>query len=240
MQQTFIEQVVYIPTLKDEIEKSGRQVLSRYLHPEEDKRLVGLKNPKKAWEWLGGRVAAKMALRCFVNEERGHDTLLNEIVLRNDKSGKPVCNCQGVHISISHRESMAVAAIADQTRWDGIGIDLEVIEPKEPAMWEQFFTLGEQELALKMARERGVEESTYFSHLWAIKEAVLKALGLGLRVDSRQVEIVDLSPEGKAEVVLHNVVPDEGSDKNTASISAWVEEKAGYVIARSTLNKYNS
>ncbi len=240
MQEAFVEQVVYIPTLKNEIENSGKQVLSRYLHPEEDKKLFGFRNPKKAWEWLGGRVAAKKALRCFVNEERGHDALLNEIVLKNDKSGKPVCNCQGVHISISHRESLAVAAIADQSRWDGIGIDLEVIEPKEPAMWEQFFTIGEQELALRMAREREVEESTYFSHLWAIKEAVLKALGLGLRVDSRQVEIVDLSPDGKAEVVLHNVLPYEKSDEYHASISAWVEEKGNYVIARSTLNKYNT
>ena len=96
----------------------------------------------------------------------------------------------------------------------------------------------EQELALRMAREEETEQSTYFTHLWSIKEAVSKAVGLGLRADSRQFEVLELSPAGKARVELHDLDSAERSDSAfCGKVSAWVEQRNGYVIARSLFKK---
>ena len=235
-----VEQTVDIDRLRRALERDNDRKLPFYLHPEEIETFHEFKNPTRAWGWLGGRIAVKNALRRVMRITTGQHLRMNDIIINNDDSGKPLSPFPDVHISISHKEKKAIAAAVGPKETDGIGIDLEVIEAREKEMWEQFFTPAEQALALDRARADNTEESTYFTHLWAIKEAVLKSLGIGLRVDTRQVEVVALSPEGRAEVVLHRGVQKDHADFNPAdSVTAWVDQKEDYVIARSRRIKGN-
>jgi len=233
-----VEEVVDIAELKEAAGKEGEASLLNYLQPEEWDEFRGFGSEQRAWGWLGGRVAAKKALNRYLKNRTGQEIPFREIHISNDDLGKPLCNCPDVHVSISHKETIAIACVVSEEDAHGVGIDLEFVSPRERAMWEQFFTPAEQALALRMARERESEQSTYFTHLWSIKEAVSKAVGLGLRVDSRQFEVLELSPAGKARVELHDFDSAERPDSAlSGKVSAWVEQRNGYVIARSLLKK---
>jgi phosphopantetheine--protein transferase-like protein len=160
-----------------------------FLSPAEAERLAGMKFHKRRREWLLGRYVAKSLLRACVpglSERSAH-----EITIKNEPSGAPYFVVDGIgrypaSISISHRESMAACALALGT--DGqVGIDLERIEERSQEFVEDFFTAGEVRTSLICPADC---RDTWVTLVWSAKEAVLKALGLGLSVDSRSVEIV--------------------------------------------------
>ncbi len=238
MRKTF-EQIIDVNWLKKQIQQKQKERLGDYLHPDEALTFNEFRSPKRAWEWLAGRVAAKRAVSLFVKSRVGQRMRLRDIIISNHQSGRPYCSLKGVLISISHKDKVAIAAATDNIEMAGIGIDIEVIQPRMRNMWEQFFTENEQELALRLAGEQRIEESTYFSHFWAVKESVLKTLGLGLTVDSRQVEVLSLSQEGQVRLLLHGLDACSGLI-NKGQLSARVDEKAGYVIARSAITRDQS
>lgn len=85
-----------------------------------------------------------------------------------DIQGVPLVN-DGWHWSVSHKRHFAVAAVARQP----IGVDVEEVRPRDPAALAEIATAAE--LSIIAARN----ELTFFQ-LWTAKEAVTKALGLGL------------------------------------------------------------
>lgn len=93
-------------------------------------------------------------------------------VLRYESSGRPYVD--GLAVSISHsRELVAVAA----ARTGPVGVDVEDVYPREVAgLADRWFT--PEELAWMTTQD---DELSAFLHLWTAKEAVGKALGLGLR-----------------------------------------------------------
>jgi len=112
----------------------------------------------------------------------------------NRSSGEPFVLVEGrgeweFPISVSHRSEVGLAA-APEDRGARIGADIETVEPRDPALVRQFFTSGEAELAASSG-EAGDE---VVARIWSAKEAVLKLLGLGLRLDTRGI-VVDLRGE---------------------------------------------
>jgi 4'-phosphopantetheinyl transferase len=92
--------------------------------------------------------------------------------LRHEPNGRPYVD--GLAVSISHsRTLVAVAASAAGP----VGVDVEDVYPREVAgLARRWFDPSELEW---MARQP--DELTAFLDLWTAKEAVGKALGLGLR-----------------------------------------------------------
>jgi 4'-phosphopantetheinyl transferase len=113
----------------------------------------------------------------------------DQIEILNQPSGMPFVTLEGrgnwpFSISISHRQEAGFAA-APLDSCGRIGADLETIEPRAPALVRQFFTEAEA-ASLEAA---GGERDVSVARLWSAKEAVLKVLGLGLRVDTRAIEV---------------------------------------------------
>lgn len=70
-----------------------------------------------------------------------------------------------------------------------VGVDLEVVEPRSTRFVADFFTTAEREYVNDLSLEAHDEAANL---IWSAKEAALKVQQVGLRVDTRTVE-VDLS-----------------------------------------------
>jgi phosphopantetheinyl transferase (holo-ACP synthase) len=177
------------------------------LSPREEAVLAGLVLPPRRRKWLMGRWAAKrlllevlassdgaaLFLRSRPDRERepregSRRIFARELSVLNDDRGVPHAELEGVgrlalSLSLSHRGELGLAAVTLLPA-TVIGADLETLDPRDPALVRQFFTAAE---AASVAASACPDLAT--ARVWSGKEAVLKALGTGLRVDTRCVEV---------------------------------------------------
>ena len=159
-----------------------------FLSASEREVFDGLRFSKRRRERLLGRWTAKQLLR------RSHAAYyalpLKAVSVANDPDGAPHLSVTGegrleMSLSISHRDDRAFCALSHSLP-PIIGADMERIEPRDAAFVHDFFTVGEAErvwICPSPARD------TLVTTIWSAKEAVLKALRHGLRVDTRCVEV---------------------------------------------------
>jgi len=156
--------------------------------------------PKRRSDWLIGRLAAKSVVAAALANAIPGDWPLRAIEIASDPSGKPYARIAPevgpvtglaagerlpISVSISHAEGRALCAAAWSDPGDGsrrtLGVDLGLIEPRSREFVATFFTEGEQ----RFVRDAPPGERDLRTNLiWCAKEAVLKALGLGLTVDT--------------------------------------------------------
>jgi 4'-phosphopantetheinyl transferase len=161
------------------------------LSPAEVARFHALKSAKRRRDWLLGRWTAKQLLRQVMARD-GSTVALDAIVVDNDDSGAPVVNDPPFSLSISHSHGYAFCAAVAHPAWP-LGADLEWIVPRASTFASDFFT--EAEAAL-VARAPAAARDVLMTAIWSAKEAALKALHLGLRVDTRTVAcLVEPVPE---------------------------------------------
>lgn len=140
---------------------------------------------KRKKEWLGGRYALKKLACDFFSFE------INKMEVKNLASGKPVLLVPGgtkLPVSITHSGAYAAAAIA--LTGSAIGVDIEAVEERSAAWVKQCFI--PEELISKKA--------PFLTQLWAQKEAVLKFLGVGLKLSCTDINCLPdrLEFKGKA------------------------------------------
>ena len=155
--------------------------------------------PRRRADWLIGRIAAKAAVVAALRERGARAWPLRAVEIASEPTGRPyaVVARDGVAIgrfapgtplpmaiSISHAEGHALGAAA----WSGgggrrhtIGIDLGLVEPRSPAFLATFLTDEERRFVLDGPRSA---RDLRANLVWCAKEAVLKALGVGLSVDT--------------------------------------------------------
>lgn len=154
-------------------------------------RYQQLRFPKRQNEWLLGRWAAKYLLGNLLMDLDSNP--FSELSIHNEDSGAPyaIWNDQRVEgsLSISHRGDCAIAAFCFDPELS-IGIDLEEIESKSRGFVEDYFTEPEVRMVLAFSDE---EQALAASLLWSGREAIVKALQIGLRIDTRQFAL-DLQP----------------------------------------------
>lgn len=164
-----------------------KDTIGTYLNDEEQARLATLRTTKRQQDWLLGRWTAKRLLQTVLWEHNGVTLPLDMITIRNNADGVPDCQLSTAHcplsISISHSYGRAfVAAIEKPNAL--IGADMEKIEARPAGFGEAYFTMAEIALGYGLV---GPERAVWETAVWSAKEAVLKALHLGLSVDTRAV-----------------------------------------------------
>ena len=160
------------------------------LSPLEREGLARCRTDKRRREFVAGRLAAHRALALLEPGLRAEVTALEE----GPDSGRPLFTpARGLSLSISHSEGLAVAAVA---RGGALGVDLEQRVEAGGAFLEEAFAPGEHEGYAAPCAGR-VEPVTA---AWAMKEAVLKVWGVGLRAPLQRVAVrpVLLSASGEA------------------------------------------
>ena len=179
------------------------------LSPREEAILAGLTFLPRRRKWLLGRWAAKRLLGELAAEDHGlvaglvrNEDWHRQLSILNDEAGVPYVDREGqgrllLSLSISHRGDWGLAAIAIEPG-ACIGADLETVEPRDPALVRQFFSESE---AARVGRTGGRDAERTIARVWSAKAAVLKALGLGLRHDTRDIVVGDEvdAPAGVAE-----------------------------------------
>ena len=119
--------------------------------------------------------------------------VMDQILIRNIESGAPIAVDRmgrqlGV-LSISHRSGGAFCAFTPEHATQ-LGADLEIIEPKNKDFFGDYLTEAEMRVVDALPPEK---RDLAILLAWSGKEAVFKAIGTGLRIDTRNVEI-DLKP----------------------------------------------
>ena len=156
------------------------------LSPAEMGKWEGMHILKRASEWLYGRWTAKYLITSPGLPWEGRP--LTSITISNAEEGAPLVAKTDIPgcLSISHRAEMAVAAFytGDDRQ---VGIDLELIEPREDSFIHDWFTADESAYAFSL---EGDERWAWVTMAWSAKEAVLKAWQKGLRLDTRGVELL--------------------------------------------------
>jgi 4'-phosphopantetheinyl transferase len=170
----------------------------RWLAPSERQHLAGLRFQGRRRDWLLGRWTAKQALTLRLGHEREMSAAespvpalafpLASIAIRARDGGAPEALIDGApapwEISLSHRGGVGLCALA--ARGAALGCDVERIEPRSAELVTDFFTSAEQDLVRVV---NGPERDRLVALIWSAKESTLKALGEGLRLDTRSVEI---------------------------------------------------
>ena len=148
-----------------------------------------LKTEKRRRDWLLGRWTAKQLIQTVVKQEKDVAIALEDFSILAGADGAPIINSQWPivngqwSISISHARETAFCALVEQPSWP-IGADIEWIEPRSERFVTDYFTKVEQALVAETGSER---RDLLVTAVWSAKEAALKAIHQGLKVDTRCV-----------------------------------------------------
>jgi 4'-phosphopantetheinyl transferase len=198
-----------------------------FLAEPEKKRLSELRFQKRRADWLRGRWTAKNLL--LLADPSCSSLPIQAIQVANEPEGAPYLLINGGQrysgiLSISHCGPYALCALSDSR----MGCDLEHIERRSDIFIEDFFTRAEVQI---MRESPEPLHTTLANLIWSMKEAVLKSIGKGLRLDTRMVEVDpphNLSLEeamqpGWKPVAVHSPAINQ-------PIVAWWQLKADYVL----------
>lgn len=200
-----------------------------WLSARERQILDGLRFAKRRREWLNGRWAAKMLLLNSLPELGGVEP--SSLTIDHQPEGAPKVFFGGkqldLSLSISHRDHLAFCGLCAGPN-GSLGADVEKIEPRDEVFAADYFTREER---AQLDRVAGGDRDLWVTLIWSAKEAALKALGKGLRLDTRSVEIFEFS-NGAIDWGDFSV---RTRHAETGAWRGWWQVKEGYVLTLALL-----
>ena len=179
-----------------------------WLSPHELDHLESIRFTKRRSEYLTRRWTTKQAIAAALEL----DTALNalaRIEVRHHASGAPYVEIDGASgaadVSMSDRAGWAVCLVGPPASAAAgtLGIDLEIVEPRSKAFVADYFTEVERDYVAGLATIEDRHEAANL--IWSAKEAALKVQQVGLRADTRTVEVAldsDRRPDGWAAMTV--------------------------------------
>jgi malonyl CoA-acyl carrier protein transacylase len=200
----FAESPEHVEVRLEALAASADSVAEGCLGPAEAVLFRQIGSRKRRTDWLGGRLATKRLVAGYVLETAGVAVPERDVGVAADPRGAPMVRIAGrpdleplvPQVGISHGAGRAVALLAPRNSGTRVGIDVERVEPRDEAFVKHVLTDREVGMA-----ERAGLNGDGATVLWTLKEAVTKALGIGMAVDPREVEVTGLA-DGVAQVEL--------------------------------------
>ncbi len=165
----------------------------RWMSTAEQQRLASFRFTKPHREYLVRRWTAKQAVAETLGLDRQDLDDLASIEIRNRPSGAPYAVVDGqpapVDVSLTDRAGWAVCLVSDAGSFEAgtLGVDLEIVERRSAAFVDDFLTAAEADQVRAATDE--VAAAVLANLMWSAKEAALKVLQLGLRVDTQRVAV---------------------------------------------------
>jgi phosphopantetheinyl transferase len=170
--------------------------------------------------WMRGRVAAKDAVRLLVLERYRLASPLEVLSILPDEHGQPRVSCSalpdagaGICVSISHCGNASVALATERSEFcRGVGIDVASRTDNHDGLAEGGFASTETSLLEECPAP---ERHDWLLRLWCAKEAVGKALGVGLMGDPLNYVVERISRTRQCVEIEANVprLPGAAPDK---------------------------
>jgi 4'-phosphopantetheinyl transferase len=165
-----------------DIEQFSRDLLSS----DEQAHLAGYRVREAAERY----VVTRSLVRAVLSERLAISA--RSIQVSRTDTGKPVIT-QGIHFNVSHSGDLIVLAISDE-RPVGVDIERKRDVQRVDALLRRWLTPDEQ-AAYASIQGDGASASEAFLRLWSLKEARLKALGVGISGAARaRLDIVEAFP----------------------------------------------
>lgn len=142
----------------------------RFLSPSECERLESYRSRDAAERY----VVTRSLVRTVLGAHTG--VAPRDLHVRLTSTGKP--EAEGVHFNVTHSGDIVLLAICDDR---AVGVDVERRRDvaRVDALVSRWLTPAERK-ELDALRTRGLELSDAFLRIWSLKEARLKALGVGI------------------------------------------------------------
>lgn len=159
-----------------------------WLTSEEHEVVRGLRVARRRADWRLGRWTAKQALAARASAAgRALRPAEVGVLARADDDGRPeVRGLDGPApaLTLSHRDGVGLAAVGPTGA--RLGCDLERVERRGVGFPRDWFTAAECD---RLGGADPVARDVLVTLVWSVKESVLKAVGEGLRRDTRSVEV---------------------------------------------------
>ncbi len=133
----------------------------------------------------------RFAARSLLSEALGAPAPMTPLGLAT--AGAPEVVGHDLFLSIAHAGRGTGVAAAAALAGRPVGVDLETARPRHPGLLVRVLSAGEEGLAGALSSEPADAPAL----VWALKEAVLKGLGTGIRRGARSV-ILDARGDGRA------------------------------------------
>lgn len=176
------------------IDALARAHIGAWLTPSERATHDAFVIPKRRRDWLAGRVAAKtlIAQRHDLTGTDRFTRIAITPIADGPERGRPryaVDDHAGpFDVSIAHCGDVAIAALGDHG--ERVGVDLEATIDAGPGFDDLAFSPTERGTLATLPTSARADHRT---HLWTLKEALLKATGMGLRARLPDISVA-LSP----------------------------------------------
>ena len=125
----------------------------------------------------------------------------HEVVFNADAYGRPhLVNTPYIDFNVSHSKSMLLLGVVKDSR---IGIDIEYKESSCVSydVFKQFSTIVEQSEFLSLTSQARID--TFF-RTWVVKEAVVKAIGMGLFLNPKCIQLKTNFPNKPQAIIEFN------------------------------------
>lgn len=205
------------PLAADEVQLAA---LARLLSPDERSRADRFKRVGDGAFFTVARGQMRRILAGYVSLGP------RDLVFEYNAFGKPSLAkpANGPHFSLSHSAQTAALAVC----WHfPVGIDIELVNPIDGGIAERFFSKAEN---LELLTLPDCERLSAFFRCWVRKEAVAKALGLGLSRDPRSYD-VSVKADDPPKLLRLDGEPDATRDWYLADYAP-VEGMIGAIAAR--------
>ncbi|WP_412565935.1 4'-phosphopantetheinyl transferase family protein [Thalassospira sp. MIT121401] len=160
---------------------------NRYLHTHEQQRRLSFEFPQRRDSFTIGRLAAKLALKCHLDDVSPHDIAIGSGVFHQPIIMGTSVGCCELGVSISHSDEICVAVI--HHKGHPIGVDVEqlaeadivpVLNDVDASLRQQFFELS-------------LNEYEAASILWCARESLGKVLTTGMTMPPKLYEPTSVS-----------------------------------------------
>ncbi len=181
-----------------------------WLSPREAARTAGMRFTKRRTEYRLRRLAGKRAVAAALGRPTDAAGLAS-IQLLNRPGGAPYVVVDGAEVpmdvSLTDRAGWAVCLVGAHGEFVSgtLGVDLEIVEPRSPGFVSDYFTPPEQAYVAAEGGVTHVDGQAAANLIWSAKEAALKVLRVGLRADTRVVEVTvgeQVRPDGWAPLLI--------------------------------------
>lgn len=187
-------------------------------------------------EWLAGRIAAKDAVRVFLQQRHNLTVYPGDIEIVTDEYGRPLVTGPWLDqigvapaLSVSHTDGMGFAIVGPAHDAPAIGIDVQAVEARSGEFDAVAF--APEELVM-LQGITGAARDKRLMRFWCAKEAASKALGRGLIEGPRSVAVESWDDAtGVAGIGLRGILAAAFPQFAEKRLIAYTARSGDYVVA---------